>query len=160
MKNASLMMVAALAAGCAAYDGSGLRPGASTESDLRGAMGAPALEMRDADGSRHFYYPRGPMGHQTFVADLGSDGVLRAVRGVLSDDTFNRIQPGLRGDDVLRMIGPPREKAYFSNLGQTAWDYKYMDTWGYPAIFSVMLDRSDIVVGKVTRRIERPETGR
>lgn len=165
MKNAKLIpnalaILLALLAGCAAYDGSGLRPGASTESEVRGLMGAPALELSDPDGTRHYYYPRGPMGHETFVADIGGDGVLRRVRGVLSDDTFNRIQPGLRGDDVLRMIGPPRETAYFSNLGQTAWDYKYVDTWGYPAIFSVMLDRNDVVVGKVTRRIERVDRGR
>jgi len=156
----TIVVFAALAAGCAAYDGSGLRPGASTEAEVRGVMGAPAMEMRDPDGTRHYYYPRGPLGHETFVADIGGDGVLRGIRGVLSDDTFNRIRPGLHGEDVLRMIGPPREKAYFSNLGQTAWDYKYVDTWGYPAIFSVMLDRIDIVVGKVTRRIERMDHGR
>jgi hypothetical protein len=55
---------------------------------------------------------------------------------------------------VLRMIGPPREKAYFARLGQTAWDYKFVDTWGYASIFSVMLDNDNRVVGKVSRRIE------
>jgi hypothetical protein len=57
------------------------------------------------------------------------------------------------------MIGPPREKAHFERLGQTAWDYKFVDTWGYPSILSVMLDKGDIVVGKVTRRIERFDRG-
>ena len=159
MKHTLCLAAAAVAAGCAAYDGSGLRPGASTESDVRRVMGAPALELRDPDGSRHYYYPRGPIGHETFVADVGSDGVLHEIRGVLSDDTFNRIRPGLTGDDVLRMIGPPREKAVFERLGQTAWDYKYVDTWGYGSILSVMLDRNNVVVGKVTRRIERYERG-
>ena len=151
MKQSLMIAAALLAAGCAAYDGAGLRPGASTESELRQAMGAPALELRDPDGSRHYYYPRGPLGHQTFVADVGKDGVLREVRGVLSDDIFNRIRPGLTGDEVLRLIGPPRDKEHFERLGQTAWDYKYVDTWGYGSIFSVMLDRDNIVVGKVTR---------
>ena len=159
MKHMLCLAAAAVAAGCAAYDGSGLRPGASTESDMRRVMGAPALELRDPDGSRHYYYPRGPVGHQTFVADVGRDGVLHEIRGVLSDETFNRIRPGLTGDDVLRMIGPPREKAVFERLGQTAWDYKFVDTWGYGSILSVMLDRDNVVVGKVTRRIERYERG-
>jgi hypothetical protein len=66
----------------------------------------------------------------------------------------------MSGDDVLRMIGPPRETMHFSNLGQTAWDYKFQDTWGYPAIFSVMVDNNNIVAGKVTRRIESRERGR
>ena len=155
MKTLAIFALAVAAGGCAAYSGMGLRPGSSTESDVRGVMGAPALEMRDPDGSRNLYYPRGPLGKQTYVAEVGPNGVLRGVSNVLNDDVFNRIRPGLTGEDVLRLIGPPREKAYFSNLGQTAWDYKYQDTWGYDAIFSVMLDRQDIVVGKVTRRIER-----
>ena len=74
-------------------------------------------------------------------------------------DVFNRIRPGLSAEDVLRMIGPPREKEYFARLGQTAWDYKFVDTWGYPAIFSVMIDNGDRVVGKVTRRLERFDRG-
>ena len=159
MKHWLPLIIAALAAGCAAYDGAGLRPGASTESEVRRVMGAPALELRDSDGLRHFYYPRGPLGHQTFVADVGADGVLREVRGVLTDSMFNRIHPGLTGDEVLRMIGPPRETEHFSRLGQTAWDYKFVDTWGYGSIFSVMLNPDNVVVGKVTRRIERFERG-
>ena len=156
MKPLAILLVAA-AGGCAAYSGAGLKPGSSTESDVRSVMGPPALEMRDPDGSRNLYYPRGPLGRQTYVAELAPNGVLRDVRNVLNDDVFNRIRPGLTAEDVLRLIGPPREKAYFSNLGQTAWDYKYQDTGGYEAILSVMLDRQDIVVGKVTRRIERFE---
>ena len=158
MKPLAIVLACAVA-GCAGYSGAGLQPGSSTESDVRSVMGAPALEMRDPDGSRSLYFPRGPLGRHTYVAEMGANGVLRDVRNVLDDDTFNRIRPGLTADEVLRMIGPPREKAYFSNLGQTAWDYKYQDTWGYEAIFSVMIDRRDVVVGKVTRRIERFERG-
>lgn len=157
MKPLAFLLVAAFAGGCAAYSGAGLQPGSSTESDVRSVMGPPALEMSDPDGSRNLYYPRGPLGRQTYVAEVGANGVLRGVRNVLNDDTFNRIRPGLTGEEVLRLIGPPREKAYFSNLGQTAWDYKYQDTWGYESILSVMLDRQDIVVGKVTRRLDRFE---
>jgi hypothetical protein len=159
MKRSLSFTIVLFAASCAAYDGAGLRTGASTEADVRSAMGMPALELRDPDGSRHYYYPRGPLGHQTFVADIGNDGVLREIRGVLSDGNFNRIRPGLTAAEILRLIGPPREKAHFERLGQTAWDYKFVDTWGYSSILSVMLDRDDVVVGKVTRRIERYERG-
>lgn len=159
MKRTCVLMVAIAAAGCAAYDGRGLRPGASTEADVRAVMGPPALEMRDPDGSRALYYPKGPQGRHTYVAEVSSSGVLRDVRNVLNDDVFNGIRPGLTADDVLRRIGPPREKAYFPNLRQTAWDYKFTDTWGYESILSVMLDEQNIVVGKVTRRIERYERG-
>ena len=145
-------------AGCAAT-GSNLSPGAS-EADVRSAMGTPSLELRDPDGTRLLYYPRGPLGNQTYVASLSSSGTLMEVRNVLGDGTFNSIRPGLTEQEVLRMIGPPREKAYFSNLGQTAWDYKFQDTWGYESIFSVMIDKNGIVVSKFTRRIDRVDRGR
>jgi outer membrane protein assembly factor BamE (lipoprotein component of BamABCDE complex) len=152
---ASLLIVA----GCAGYSGSNLQPGAS-ETEVRSVMGTPAMEMRDPDGTRLLYYPRGPLGNQTYVASLNPAGTLTQVSNVLNDGTFNAIRPGLTEQEVLRMIGPPREKDYFSNLGQTAWDYKFQDTWGYEAIFSVMIDKNGIVVSKFTRRIERFDRGR
>ena len=152
--------IAALAlAGCASFSGSSLAPGTS-EAEVRATMGPPAMELADPDGTRLLYYPRGPLGNQTYVAQIGPEGELRGIDNVLNDGTFNAIRPGLTEAQVLRMIGPPREKDYFSNLQQTAWDYKFQDTWGYDSILSVMIDRNGIVVSKITRRIERFERGR
>jgi hypothetical protein len=149
------LLLAFLLASCASYDGRGLRPGASTEGELRQVMGEPAMQFTDPDGSRVLAYPRGPLGTQTFMARVGRDGVLQAIHPVLNDDTFNAIQPGMTKDDVLRMIGPPRETMAFARLGHVAWDYKYTDAWGYPAIFSVTFDRDGRVVSKISQRIER-----
>jgi len=118
------------------------------------------MELSNPDGMRLLYYPRGPLGNQTYVATLNSGGALVEVRNVLSDGTFNAIRPGMTEAQVLLMIGPPREKDFFSNLQQTAWDWKYLDAWGYESIFSVMFDKSGIVVSKFTKRIGRFERGR
>ena len=158
MKIAPSLAAIALA-GCASFSGSGLEPG-TPEAQVRATMGPPAMEMRDPDGTRLLYYPRGPLGNQTYVAAIGPEGNLREISNVLNDGVFNAIRPGLTEEQVLRMIGPPREKDYFSNLQQTAWDYKFQDSWGYDSILSVMIDRQGIVVSKVTRRIERYERGR
>jgi outer membrane protein assembly factor BamE (lipoprotein component of BamABCDE complex) len=149
------LLLGLAAAGCASYDGHSLRPGMSTEAEVRAVMGQPAAEFRDSDGTRRLVYPRGPLGTQTYVADVDANGVLAALRPVLSDDTFNRIQPGMTRDDILRMIGPPGETMAFPLSGQVAWDYRYVDTWGYPAIFSVAFDKNGVVVSKFTRRVER-----
>jgi len=159
MRVLPFLVASILAAGCASYSGSNLQPGAP-ETQVRSVMGPPAMELSDPDGSRRLYYPRGPLGNQTYVADLQPNGALVEVRNVLTDGTFNAIRPGLTEQQVLRMIGPPREKDYFSNLGQTAWDYKYQDAWGYEAIFSVMFDKNGIVVSKFSKRIERFDRGR
>jgi outer membrane protein assembly factor BamE (lipoprotein component of BamABCDE complex) len=142
-------------AGCASYDGSSLRPGASTADDARSVMGRPALELADQDGGRHLVYPHGPLGTQTYVVDVDANSRVKQVRQALTDDTFNAVRPGLTRDDILRLIGPPGEEMTFARSGQTAWDYRYQDTWGYRAIFSVMFDANGIVVSKFARRIER-----
>jgi outer membrane protein assembly factor BamE (lipoprotein component of BamABCDE complex) len=146
-------------AGCVSFSGATLAPG-TPEAQVRATMGAPAMEMRDPDGTRLLYYPRGPLGNQTYVAAIGPEGNLREIENVLTDGRFNGIRAGLTEQQVLRMIGPPREKGYFSNLQQTAWDYKFQDSWGYDSILSVMVNPQGIVVGKVTRRIDRYEKGR
>jgi len=155
MKPATALPICLLAAACA-IDGGSLQPGVSNEAQVRSAMGQPALDLPWPDGTRRLVYPRGPLGTQTFMADLGRDGVLIGVHQALADDTFNNIRPGMTRDDVLRMIGPPGETMAFARQGTIAWDYRYTDTWGYLAIFSVIFDRDTwIVVSKFTQRVER-----
>lgn len=155
MKNAVLAFAAALLAACASYSGSNLQPGVSTEEQARQTMGAPAMVFPNADGSRQLAYPRGPLGTQTFMVDVDRNGVVRNVRQVLDDDVFNRIRPGMTRDEVLRMIGPPSDSMEFPRMDQVSYEWRYMDTWRYIAIFSVNFDRGGIVVSKFTRRLER-----
>src|SRR5207344_2171863 len=86
MRTTSLacLLLAALA-GCAGYSGRGLQPGVSTEAQVRESMGTPALELAQPDGGKRLVYPRGPLGTQTFMADVGGDGRMVAVSQVLND---------------------------------------------------------------------------
>ena len=157
MKLIAALIAGAVAAGCASYGGTSLQPGTSTEAQARAVMGQPAVEFPNGDGSRTLAYPRGPLGTQTFMVDLSRDGVVQAVRPVLYDATFYRIQPGMTRDDVLRMIGPPGDTMHFARLDHESWEWRYYDTWGYLAIFSVDFDRDGKVVSKFSRRLERSD---
>jgi len=88
------------------------------------------------------------------MIDIGRDGLFEGNRQVLSDDVFNGIRPGQTRDDILFRIGPPSETMQFALSGNIAWDYRYVDTWGYLAIFSVTFDPNGIVVSKFTRRLQ------
>lgn len=146
-----------MVAACAALGG--VQIGAS-EADARRAMGAPAMEFPDSDGSRQLVFPTGPQGTQTFMVYVSKDGTVRRVEQVLTDDTFHRIHAGTTtGEDVRRLIGPPWRVVRFGNLRQDAWDYRFRDTWGYLANFSVMVDDRGVVAGKVTARIESSRDG-
>lgn len=158
MKNFAFGAFLLLLSACASYDGSSLRPGVSTESDVRGLMGAPGAEYRVADGSKRLVYPHGPLGTQTYVVSVGQDGRVREVRQALTDETFNRIQLGLTERDILETIGPPGETMHFARSNTTAWDYRYVDVWGYPSVFSVTFDAAGRVVSKISKRIEKPSS--
>ena len=154
MKTAGASLFCLLLAACAVYDARSLQPG-TPEAQVRAAMGAPALDIPAPDGSRRLVYPKGPLGTQTFMADVDRNGALVGVHQALTDDVFNGIRPGMTRDDILRLIGPPGETMRFARTQTESWDYRYQDTWGYLAMFSVIFDRDGIVVSKFTQRLER-----
>ena len=155
MKNLVAGALGLLLCACASYDGSSLRAGVSSEADVRSLMGAPGAEYTAADGTRRLVYPHGPLGTQTFVVSIGLDGRVREVRQALQDETFYKIHPGITEKEILEMIGPPGDTMRFSRSNTHAWDYRYVDGWGYPSVFSVTFDAEGRVVSKISRRIER-----
>ncbi|HEX4333450.1 MAG TPA: hypothetical protein VH040_15020 [Usitatibacter sp.] len=142
------------AAGCASYDGRTLQPGAS-EAEVKGLMGAPAIEVPRGEGGTRLAYPKGPLGTQTFMADLGPDHRLISVRNVLTDGVFDRLQAGITEKDVLAAIGPPNRTMAFSLSHTHAWEYRYLDAWGYLSEFSTTFNADGVMVSKLKRRIER-----
>ena len=155
MRTWLLMLAATCLAACASYSGYGLHPGASTAEDVRRTMGPPAMAFDNPDGSRELIYPRGPMGNETFIAHVGRGGTLQSIDQVLNDGTFDNMPMGITEDEVLRRIGPPRETMGFALSHTHAWDWKYMDTWGYEAIFSITFNAQGVAVSKFKQRLER-----
>ncbi|APV51791.1 hypothetical protein BWI17_20175 [Betaproteobacteria bacterium GR16-43] len=151
-----VIAAALLASACTPM--STLPPG-SPEAQARSALGTPAAEYDNPDGTRQLVYPRGPLGTETYMVFL-KGGTVQRVDQVLTDGNFSLIQSGVTtGDQVRRMIGPPYRVVRFENLKQYAWDYRFRDTWGYLAIFSVMVDDRGVVANKVIARIESSRDG-
>lgn len=78
-----------------------------------------------------------------------------AAYRVLDDDSVARVAAGQTREEVLALLGPPVHTMRFPRLDHTAWDYRYRDTWGYQAVFSVTFDARGIVVSRISQRIER-----
>ena len=152
-------IAALLAATLAACGGPALRPGAP-EAEVRQVLGQPAVELPTPQGGRQLAYPSGPFGLQTYMAHLGRDGRLVRLEQVLDDSRFHAITPGMTSEELLRHIGPPYRRMRFDNLRQTAWDYKFRDTWGYLAMLSVMIDDRGLVVSRITQRFDPPDRPR
>jgi len=157
MRSALSVLPALVVAACASYSGYGLQPGTSTEDDVRRVMGTPALAYDMREGGRELIYPRGPLGNETFIAFVGPSGTLQSVRQVLHDGNFDSLPLGITEEEVLRRLGPPRDGMSYAMSRTHSWDWKYMDAWGYPTLFSVTFDAQGRVVSKFKERLERSD---
>ena len=141
----------ALFAGCASYSGRGLKPGITTETEVREVMGEPAATWTTPGGSV-WAYPRRPLGLETFLVRFDESGKFVLIEQVLDDERFAQIKTGMTHDDVLHLIGPPFQTIKFPRTDDTSWDYRYHDTWSQSALFSVIFDQTGLVKGTFKQR--------
>ncbi len=127
---------------CVTYDGRGLRPGLSSPDDVRSAMGEPTAVHRAAAGET-WEYARGPEGPHTYMLRFGGDGALLAIDQVLSAPYFERIEVGMDGEQVRRILGTPQRVSHFARRDELVWDYLWSDgNHDYRRYFHVVFDPS------------------
>jgi len=118
-------------AGCASSSGVHLVPGKSTAAEVESTMGAPREKIAVAGGVTRWFYPRGPMGQETYAVNIGTDGVVKGVEQTLTYENVEKIRAtsGITGKDILAMIGPPNKITRFEGKGRDAWEYRmyYID---------------------------------
>ena len=117
--------VAALIAGCASYSGSGLVPGQSTMEDVEAVRGRPTLVREGADGGKTLWYPRLPLGRESFAARIDRDGTLVSLDQRLTAQNIARLRPNQStADDVLDILGPPFRVYQYPHMQREAWEYQ------------------------------------
>ena len=87
-----------------------------------------------------------------FVCACSSTGGTYFLTPGLNDDQAQRVSVGMTASEVEAAIGKPHQRVRFANLNATAWDYRYIDTWGYDTDFAVMVGDDGLVVNKVSAR--------
>jgi outer membrane protein assembly factor BamE (lipoprotein component of BamABCDE complex) len=70
----------------------------------------------------------------------------------VSEGAILKVQSGMTRNDIVTLIGQPLRTMRFPLSRTTAWDYGFVDSWGYASEFSVIFDDDGVVVGKVTSR--------
>lgn len=101
-----------------------LEPGVSTAMDVRDRLGKPGMEWKNDDGSVTWEYSRQPEGTQCYMVTIDSDGVLRSIEQVLNETGFARIERGMTGTDVRRILGRPATEQYLALAGETVWNWR------------------------------------
>ena len=133
-----------------------IKPGITTQAEVRSRMGEPGFIHWDNDGSATWEYSRQPEGTTCYMIGFGQDQVVRHIEQVLVDTTFNKISAGLSKDDVRRLLGKPGKKRVFDNLGEEIWAWRIEgvppmeETW-----FEVYFDLGHGAVKKTGRRVEQ-----
>jgi outer membrane protein assembly factor BamE (lipoprotein component of BamABCDE complex) len=123
-----------------------LKPGVSTAFEVRDRMGAPTMEWKDADGSVTWEYPRTPEGLVNYMLVIGPDNVLREVRQVLTEENFARVQPGMRHEEIRRLLGKPAHQIPFELKKEVVWDWKTKSEPSMDWYFNVHFNRDGQVV--------------
>ncbi len=148
--------------GCDSQRIAELEEGVSTESDVRARFGEPekiwsAADMAEvpqsgaaaAPGARTFEYNRQPAGNANYMITIGADGKMTALRQVLNPQNFAKITPGLRMEQVRKMLGKPMKVTPYALKQETHYDWRYLNPPNSPWIFTVVFD-ADLKVLRTT----------
>ena len=126
MKLLPALLLAALAAGCASFDGRGLEPGKARQADVEAAMGRPAETVKRADGTTQLYYTRLPEGRANYVATIAPDGTLRGIEQRLTAENIRKIAPNVTtSKEVAELLGPPFRVARMPIQKRDVWEYPW-----------------------------------
>ena len=71
----------------------------------------------------------------------------------LRDGLIPKIEHGMTRGQVTSVLGKPDEVMAFRNTETVSWDYRYTDTWGYMAMYSVTFNANWRVVSTFSRRL-------
>ena len=115
---------AALLLACAGYAPPKDLPIGMPEADVIKLMGPPTGRYELPNGGERMEYARGPYGRETFMIDLDAQRRVVQWDQVLDRSYFETVSPGMKADDLLRMIGRPSERVGMMRNGQI-WSWRY-----------------------------------
>ena len=130
-----------------------LEEGVATEADVRARFGEPekiwsAADMAEtplpgaaaAAGARTFEYNRQPQGQVNYMITIGADGKMSALRQVLTPQNFEKVLPGMRMEQVRKMLGKPMKITPYALKQETHYDWRYLNPPSTARIFTVVFD--------------------
>jgi len=123
------------------YAPTAVKPGDGRDDVLR-VMGRPTATYTMPDGHVRLEYNRMPAGRQTFMIDLDATDRVTKWENVLDEAHFAAIEPGMRPEDVLRLIGPPTYTWHYARPEPgITWLYRFQ-TIQRCILFQVSFDRT------------------
>jgi outer membrane protein assembly factor BamE (lipoprotein component of BamABCDE complex) len=144
---AALFLVAACDPSGQAYEDlrlTRLKVGESTEQDVVRLFGPP-VATRTLPAGKGLVYPLGPQGAHTLLLRIGADGRYQGRENLLTRENFARLGPGMSGEEVTALLGPPGSVRRYPLKKLTAWEWRFQDGID-TRMFVVMFDLAGRVV--------------
>ena len=140
-----VMLFAAVLAGCASPRS--FAPGSSIVDVL--AKAGPPTDIRfDRNGDELWEYATGPQGTETYLVRTGSDGKVKEVIQLLTDDQLMKIVPGtMTKADVRHLLGRPSEQT-FTRAG-TVWSWRFRRDGVQPGYLTVRFNPDNTVMERI-----------
>lgn len=151
---ASAIVAAALPA-CDYVNLKEMKPGLTTQAEVRSRMGEPGFVHNNADGTVTWEYARQPNGTQCYMISFGHDLVISQIEQVLTESNYGKVRPGMRPAEIRRLFGAPARKQVFNNLGEEIWEWRIE---GMPPMeetyFMVHFDTASGTVKTTSKRVQ------
>lgn len=137
----------AVMSGCAVVPAANIKPGFSNVSQVEKSMGKPDMTWRNSQGKIiQAAYSDQPASFTTFMVYFNDQGVVTGVDQVMNNKNFAKIQKGMDGQQVHKILGPERSVDHFSGLHQIDWNYGYCSDNDGREVFSVSFDDKTLKV--------------
>ena len=95
-----------------------------TREALVARMGEPEM-VRQMNAGTRLEFPRGPLGKHTWFVYLDAAGHAIRSEQVLTEQNFNRINPGMTQEEVRQLLGRPSEVQALGRSRGVVWSYRY-----------------------------------
>lgn len=120
--NLALLMCTGVLGGCA--NPNFLVVGQSTVEDVRARMGTPTDSRVDRSGDQVWEYATGPEGFDTHRIRIGTDGKVKDVTRLLTEEQLANVIPGkMNRGEVRDLLGRPTEETTY--LAGLTWSWRF-----------------------------------
>jgi hypothetical protein len=138
---------AAVLAGCVSSPRA-FTPGQNTIVEVRARSGTPSDIRFDRNGEELWEYATGPEGTETYLIRFGSDGKVKEVTQLLTDDQLMKIAPGtMTKADVKHLLGRPSDQT-FTSAG-TVWSWRFKRQGVQPGWLTVRFNADNTVFERI-----------
>ena len=123
-------------------------PGQSTIVEMRAKVGTPTDIRFDRNGDELWEYATGPMGYETYLVRIGTDGKVKEVTQILTEDQMLKLVPGtMTKADARNLLGRPSDQT-FTPSG-TVWSWRFLKFGVQPGYLTVRFNPDNTVMDRI-----------